>query len=156
MSIHRIDIEPVSLGERGQRYRVTHNGVQLVDSSRNPEFDACRALLGKGITGRLEVWHKGWPQGDEFPAMRLDIEKGARLTVEEGDRIGPRFARWRPRAEEVVEKTVSSSDHGPRNGGNELSGGGPPPNGSAEIQPSRRQIPPPSPSLATDPVLGGP
>ena len=28
----------------------------LVEGGRNPIFDACRALLARGITGRLEVW----------------------------------------------------------------------------------------------------
>src|SRR5262245_11383899 len=82
---HRIDIEPASLGERGRRYLVRHAGAVLVASSRNPEFDACRVLLAKGITGQLEVWHTG----GAFPAMGLDITKGAGSTVEESDRGGP-------------------------------------------------------------------
>ena len=57
--IHSITIEPVSQGERGQRYRATYAGAVLVDSSRNPEFDACRALLARGITGKLETWWRG-------------------------------------------------------------------------------------------------
>jgi hypothetical protein len=113
---HRIDIEPISLGQRGQLYRVRHAGAVLIQSSRNPEFEACRLLLAKGISGKVEVWH--W--GAVFPAMRLDIEKGARLTVEEGDRVGPRFARWYPRSEEVAANAASSSDVSPRTAGNEI------------------------------------
>ena len=39
--------------------------------------------------------------------MRLDIEKGARLTVEEGDREGLRFVRWRPLSLDDVPDAVS-------------------------------------------------
>jgi hypothetical protein len=51
----RIEIEPVSLVERGERYRVRYAGTVLIESSRNPEFDACGALLAKGIAGHMEV-----------------------------------------------------------------------------------------------------
>src|SRR5262245_44160807 len=74
---HRIDIEPIGLGQRGQLYLVSYGGAVLVERSRNPEFDACRALLEQGATGRLEVWRRG----TTCPALRLDIETGARLTV---------------------------------------------------------------------------
>jgi hypothetical protein len=87
-----IVIEPTGLGDRGHRYRVTYAGTVLVDGSRNPEFDACRALLAKGIRGKLEIWRKG----AAFPAMVLDIEAGARLTVAETEKEGPRVVRWRP------------------------------------------------------------
>jgi hypothetical protein len=120
---HRIDIEPVSLGQRGQLYLVRHDGAVLDAGSRNPEFDACRLLLAKGMSGKVQVWH----QGAVFPAMRLDIEKGARLTVEESDRIGPRLARWYPRSEEVNPDAVCSSDVSPRMADSEIRVGGRPP-----------------------------
>jgi len=72
----RIWIEAIGLGASGLRYRVTHNGVTLIESTKNPEFDSARALLARGIVGQLEVWRRG----PSFPAMRLDIEKAARLT----------------------------------------------------------------------------
>jgi hypothetical protein len=57
---HRIVIEPTTIrGERGQRYRVHHEGVVLLEDCWNPETDACRALTERGITGRLEVWRSG-------------------------------------------------------------------------------------------------
>lgn len=90
----RIEIEPASLGDRGQRYRVLHEGRELVSSSPAPEFDACRALLAIGTTGMLEIWRRGVA----YPAMRLDIEKGAKLAVSEGDH-GLRLIRWRPFSE---------------------------------------------------------
>jgi hypothetical protein len=90
--MHRITIEPTNLGEGGQRYRVNYAGNVLVDSSRYPEFDACRALLALGLTGKVEVWRPG----AAFPAMRIDIERGARLTVSETEDHGPRMVRCRP------------------------------------------------------------
>jgi hypothetical protein len=90
--MHRITIEPTNLSDGGQRYRATHDGDVLVGSSRNPEFDACRALLALGLTGKVEVLRPG----SAFPAMRIDIECGARLTIIETERLGPRQSRWRP------------------------------------------------------------
>jgi hypothetical protein len=89
---HRIEIEPISLGDRGYRYRATYAGDVLIESRRAVEFDACRALLAMGITGKLQVWRRG----ATFPAMTLDIEKAAGLTVVETETEGPRFTRWRP------------------------------------------------------------
>lgn len=89
---HTIEIEPTTLSERGQRYRVTHLGSVLVESSRNPEFDACRALLARGTTGRLLV--KG--AGAAAHHLALDIEQGAGLTTREGDADGLRLVRWEP------------------------------------------------------------
>jgi hypothetical protein len=57
--MHSITIEPTKLDEAGQRYRVNYAGNILVDSSRYPEFDACRALLALGLTGKVEVWRQG-------------------------------------------------------------------------------------------------
>ena len=52
---HRIVIEPTSIrGERGQYYRVYFEGAVLIEDTWNPEFEACRALVARGITGRLE------------------------------------------------------------------------------------------------------
>jgi hypothetical protein len=61
------------------------------------------------------VWH----DGAAFYAMRVDIPKAAGLTVEERDRIGPRFARWRPRSDETA-NAVSCSDHSSRTGADEI------------------------------------
>jgi hypothetical protein len=105
---HRIEIEPTVLGERGPRYSVTHAGGLLIESTRNPELDACRALQALGLNGQLEVWRKG---SATRPAMVLDLASGAQLTVAEGDRQSPRFVEWRPRravADEVYRAAVSS------------------------------------------------
>jgi hypothetical protein len=115
MNSHRIDIEPISLGQRGHLYRVHHAGAVLILSSRNPEFDACRLLLTKGIVGRLEVWHLG----AQFPSLLIDIVKGSGLTVEDSDRVGPRLALWRPQSENAT-NAVSGSSVGSRTASNGL------------------------------------
>lgn len=51
--MHRICIEAVSRGVRGKMYRVAYRDSVLIESSRNPEFDACRVLLALGITSTL-------------------------------------------------------------------------------------------------------
>jgi hypothetical protein len=116
----RIYLEPAGLGARGQRYRVIHSGVTLIESSGNPEFDACRALLARGITGLLESWHKD----AHFAAMYLDIEKGARLTVQEGEQIGPRFVAWSAPPEVLLSNAVSSVGGRARMAANKIQVGG--------------------------------
>src|SRR5262245_25447215 len=96
-------IEAIGLGASGLRYRVTHNDLTLIESTKNPEFDSARALLAQGIVGQVEVWR----HGASFPGMRFDIEKAARLTVKEGDKDGLRFARWQPHPEQAGENAVS-------------------------------------------------
>ena len=125
----RIYLEPASLGERGQRYRVIHKGVTLIEGSRNPEFDACRALLALGITGPLESWHKD----AHFAAMFLDIEKGARLTVQESEHIGPRFISWSPPPGELRSDCVSRVGGSARTAANEIQVGS---RGPAKKRPS--------------------
>src|SRR5215467_7490381 len=52
-----IDIEPTIIrGERGQRFRVHFHGAVLIDETSNPEFEASRVLMARGVVGRLEVW----------------------------------------------------------------------------------------------------
>jgi hypothetical protein len=106
---HRITIEPVSLGARGERYRITYAGAVLMESSRDPGFDACRALMAQGITAKLEVW---W-RGGSF-AMILDIEGAARLTVSETDKQGLRLVRYRPFVAVETQDGVSSRAGSPR------------------------------------------
>ena len=89
---HRIEIARVGTGGNGDRYSATFNGKVIVASSRCAMLDACRVLAGRGITGRLAVH---WP-GSTAPAMTLDIERGASMTVSETAAHAPRFAPWRP------------------------------------------------------------
>jgi hypothetical protein len=105
---HRIEIEATTLGERGPRYRVTHAGGLLIESTRNPELDACRKLQELGLAGQLEVWREGKPHPD---AVIPDIARGAQLTVDEGDRHSPRLVPWRSR--DAAWDGVSRSAVGP-------------------------------------------
>jgi len=76
--------------KNGYRYKVIHQGHTLIEDTSNPEYDACRALLAKGITGQL-VTYRG-----ETPCMVLDIEKGAEITILETSTSGPRKVKYRP------------------------------------------------------------
>jgi hypothetical protein len=113
VGMHTITIEPISMGQRGMRYRVSYAGEILLEG-RDPELAACRALLARGITGRLEVWRPG----TAFPSMRIDIARAAQLTAEEGFSVGPRFRRWTPTNWDAV----SSCDIGAPAAVSELTG----------------------------------
>ena len=97
--ITRITIEPVALGHRGERYRVTYEGRVLLEAVREPLFDACRALKALGVAGRLEMWRLGKGHYD----AAVDIERGARWTVAETAESGPVISPWRPFAREANE-----------------------------------------------------
>lgn len=88
----RVWISLVGYSQTGARYRVeTEDGTVLVERSRSPEFDACRVLAAQGLTGDVELWRRD----GAGPAMVLDIEKAAKLTVSEGD-FGLRVVEWAP------------------------------------------------------------
>ena len=106
----RITIQTTSIGQRGQHYRVTDAGRVLLESTREPLFDACRALAAKGITGRLEMWRPS----KTYPDMTADIIKGAGLTVAETAEIGPIIRDWKPFARKDTEHAFAAapSAHG--------------------------------------------
>lgn len=90
--MHRIELEPFTgTGEKAQRYRIWHDGAVLIENTWNPEYDACRALAAKGITGKAEFWRKG----GTAPCSRVDIERGARTTVADTVR-GLHLCKWTP------------------------------------------------------------
>jgi hypothetical protein len=63
---HRITIEPTRLtGEKAQRYAVRLGDEILLEAAQHPEFEACRALVTRGLAGRLEVWR----MGGEYPSV---------------------------------------------------------------------------------------
>jgi hypothetical protein len=89
--VTRIDIEPTETrGERGQRYRVHHAGEVLTEETWCPEYDAARALVAKGIAGRVEIWRDG------KAASTMDIEGAAESTIVENANTGPRLGKWVP------------------------------------------------------------
>lgn len=88
---NKITIYPLGIGGQGQRYRVLHSGHVLLESCREPLFEACRALVTDGVTGVVEMWRPG----KAHPDMTVDIERGARLAVVENATRGPILAAWR-------------------------------------------------------------
>jgi hypothetical protein len=74
-------------GRDGYRYSVICRGELIVDRSRDPECDAARALLAKGITGKLTMLDGKTGR----PRTIIDIVKAARLRVTEESRNGLRF-----------------------------------------------------------------
>jgi hypothetical protein len=89
---HRIDIAFVQYGQSGAYYRVTYGDKLLIEKTKEPLFNACRALVAMGLKGRLEMW-----AGEPHPRMIVrDIEQGAKLTVVEGAKTSPRITRWNP------------------------------------------------------------
>ena len=80
----RARLHPLWVGGRdGYRYSVLFEGKLLVDRSRDPECDAARALLAKGFTGKLTMLDGKSGK----PRTIIDVEKAARLTVEETGRL---------------------------------------------------------------------
>ena len=74
-------------GRDGYRYSVICRGELIVDRSRDPECDAARALLARGITGKLTLLDGKTGK----PRIIVDIEKAAKVRVSEESRDGLRF-----------------------------------------------------------------
>ena len=87
----RIEIERTGWHHRGAWYRVWHDGKVLIERSRDPAFDACRALLARGVTGTMCTYFPG----GTVARMRLDIVRAAEFCASETKTQGPRIARWR-------------------------------------------------------------
>jgi hypothetical protein len=86
-----IIIEPTNVrGQRGCHYRVLHAGEVLIEDTWNPEYDAARALVVRGIAGKVEV------RRDGKAASTMDVEGAAKLTIVENANVGPRLGRWMP------------------------------------------------------------
>ena len=77
-------------GRGGYVYSVIYDGKLLVERSRDPECDAARALLAKGITGKLTM--RDGKTG--MPRTIINIEKAAGLKVTDERRDGLRFRRY--------------------------------------------------------------
>jgi hypothetical protein len=102
----KVWIEPHRKGGGGYRYRIKLGDRVLMESSRVPTYDACRALLALGITGRLEVWRPG----SAHPAMLVpDIERAAGYTVIENEKIGPVLGKYSPFGLDGVSRASGSA-----------------------------------------------
>src|SRR5262245_18623402 len=83
-------LHPKRVGGRdGYRYSVIFDGKLLVDRFRDPECDAARALLAKGLTGQLTLLDGKTGR----PRTIIDIEKAAGLVTSEENRSGLRFRK---------------------------------------------------------------
>lgn len=94
---HRVVVEvshrTTGGASRGGRtiYRVTFEGEVLL-TSWEPDYSACRALLAKGHTGIVESWRGG----AKFPSMVLNIETGAKRSISEPDGGSPKLSVFAP------------------------------------------------------------
>ena len=76
---------------RPGRYDVQPGEEVIVRGSRDPEHDAARALLARGITGPMTTM-----RANGMVCMHLvSIEKTAHWSVREDD-VGLRLQRWKP------------------------------------------------------------
>ena len=87
-----VTLQRIRTGACGDRWRVSHNSIVIVENSRDPEHDAARALGALGLTGTLETRHAG----SETISLRLNIVNAASRTVIENERTGPTCGRWQP------------------------------------------------------------
>src|SRR5262245_57606099 len=97
MTIPYIAIEPTGVrGERGLHYGVHYAGAVLIEDTWNPEYDAARALVAKGIAGKVEVWRGG------KAVSTMAVERAAELTIVENANVGPAVGRWKAFADDYV------------------------------------------------------
>jgi hypothetical protein len=95
-------------------------GAVLVEDTWCPEYDAARAPLALGITGKVEV-----RRGDKVVAT-MNVERAAELTIVENANVGPRVAPWVPFSpysvpppaayRDGVGRVVATSEDGRRGG----------------------------------------
>jgi hypothetical protein len=97
---HRVDVQIVRYGVRGPVYRVRYADEVLISACRCPLLDSCRALLARGITGRLELWRAGKATFD----VACDVQVGAQYTVIESETESVRQIRWSPAPWDAVSR----------------------------------------------------
>jgi hypothetical protein len=87
---HAITISVVGYPlESSPRYRVMYWGEVLIARSRVPIFDACRALVARGLTGSVGLY-----RNDRLDALVRDIAVGAQYTIEESAEVSMRLRRY--------------------------------------------------------------
>jgi hypothetical protein len=100
-------LHPLKPKKGGEVYSVIFHGELLVERSSDPECDAARALLTKGITGMLTMLDGKTGR----PRTIIDIEQAATLCVKEGPL---RFAakESRPEAPQTAESNRAEEAQG--------------------------------------------
>jgi hypothetical protein len=89
--MHKVEIELTKYTPKVGLYRVLYHGQVLVESARTPAFAACRALLARGVTGKLAVYSVGGVE----PRMTMDIERAAGFTISESEKQSLMLAPFR-------------------------------------------------------------
>jgi hypothetical protein len=109
VSVHRIYISPTLINNtvprynsRGPLFDAKYQGRVIVVGSTEPGLDSARVLKGMGLTGRLEVWDHVLP----YWRFRLEIDKAAGLTIQEGEGR-PIYRKFKPFAGHTVLGGVS-------------------------------------------------
>ena len=107
MTLLKARLHPIRGPKVGYRYSVIFDGKLLVERSSDPECDAARALLTKGITGMLTMLD------GKTGRLRtiIDIGQAARLCVKEGPL---RFTakESRPEAPQTAESNRAEEEQG--------------------------------------------
>jgi hypothetical protein len=99
-SMHSVD--------HGRKWSVEFDGEMVVQNSRDPEPDLARALLARGLTGRVTLLDGETGK----PRVIIDIESAAKVrTVETG--TCPRFRRIETCAESPPAAETPMSDSRP-------------------------------------------
>lgn len=102
----RVTVSRGRVTRKRATYNIDLDGARVVENKADCEFDACRVLLARGITGTLVTRWNGQPCN----SMLIDIRKGALRTVIDSDRTGPRFAKWNPRPDGIDFGSGAESD----------------------------------------------
>ena len=76
---------------KGYFYEVFFNGECIARSQTNPETDACRELLQRGLKGKARFWRAGKNTHD----LEMDVERGAAHVLIESPKTGLHWRRYR-------------------------------------------------------------
>jgi hypothetical protein len=104
----RLYIEPLSIGARGPRCRVSlgsPTGPILVKASTEPSLAGARALQARGITGNVELWDNERP----FPRTRGRIEELSKWREQRIPDLRPIRAHSRYRVQATMGQTQTSA-----------------------------------------------
>jgi hypothetical protein len=87
---HILYIKPTGrFGNKGERYDIEYKG-EIISSGHAPEFDAVRKLKEINLTGTA-VFCRG-----DMACLKVPLDWGAKQTVIESFRTGPRIGKWYP------------------------------------------------------------
>jgi hypothetical protein len=79
---------------KSNRWKVTDDetGEVMLTSARDPEFEVCRLLIERGVTGTLRTY-----VGDSvYHSLTIGIERGAGMTTMDAPSAGPVVKKWHP------------------------------------------------------------